>query len=244
MWELSIQLKKESTKPADYIFNSLKNEGTNFGAIITKLEQEGFIDILVACEEYDKARLKIFVSNAIIEAITTYFKQDFLESTLKLPIKEGLYFKALKKALLNFDKETDSFLISKQLDLNTNINLDAFYYFKLKNLRDKWAELASIANENGYFLISNENFVDLLKFLVDNLEITHDTINVYLEGESYKIFDGRNKSLVTEDEDIVSSIIGLSPRQINFYCEKIEDEKLSLLTQIYDKRLHFKNIHQ
>lgn len=244
MWELSIRLKKEFSKPADFIFNSLKKDGANFGAIITKLEQHGYIDIVIACEEYDKARLKIFTSNAIIEAICTYFKQDFLENTLKLPIKEGLYFHALKKALISFDKETDSFLISKHLDLDTNINLESFYYFKLRALRDKWAELTNIANENGYFLINNENFVDLLKFLVDNLEITHDTINVYFENNTYKIFDARNRDLpLTEDDDIVCSIIGLSPRQINFYGEINKDEKVCLLEQIYSKRVHFKSIN-
>lgn len=242
MWEFCIQLNKDFLKSADFIYNSLKKDGAELGAIVTRLDRSENIDIMLACEEYDKARLKIFASNAIIETICTNFKQDFLVSSLKLPIKEGLYTQALRTALLNFDKETDSFLISKQLDFDKNINLEAFYYFKLKSLREKWAELSNIANENGYFLVNGENFVDLLKFLVDNLEITHDTINVYFEGETYKIFDARNRNLSC-NEDIVSSIISLCPRQINLYNLKDEDEKVLLLKQIYDKRLHFKSIN-
>ena len=92
-------------------------------------------------------------------------------------------------------------------------------------------------------MINNENF-DLLKFLVDNLEITHDTINVYFENNTYKILDAKNRNLqVTQDEDIVSSIIGLSPRQINIYGEIDKDEKVCLLEQIYAKRVHFKSIN-
>ncbi len=238
---MSIEVKKDMQKVADFIFENLKMETSNFGAIITKHEENDNITVLIACEEYNEARMKIFASNSIVEAICIFFKQDFLTKTLKLPIKEGIYYQALKKALLSFDKETDAFLVSKELQLENNLNLEAFYYFKLKNLRDKWGELANIANDNGYFLVCNENFVDLLKFLVDNLEITHDTINVYLEDGHYKVFDGMDKTVeLNDEEDIVSSLIGLSPRQINFYTDKTEDEKISLLCKIFDKRVFFK----
>lgn len=243
MWEFCVQVSREMSIAADFIYDNLKKESASFGAIITKHEQDNIINIMLACEQYDKARLKIFATNIIIETICTLFKQDFLTKALRLPVQSGLHYQALKKALISFDKETDSFLVSRQLDLEGGINLESFYYFKLKSLRQKWAELTSIANENSYFLSSGENFVDLLKFLVDNLEITHDTINVYVEGDTYKIMDSRNRCLQTrDDEDLVSCIIGLSPRQINFYGKKSADEKILLLEQIFDKRLHFKSI--
>jgi hypothetical protein len=240
MWELSIELRQEFSSPADYIYSCLKKEGSAFGAVITKHEKSDFISILLACEDYDKARLKIFAQNAIIEAICTHFKADYLNKFLALPIKEGIYFKALKKALLNFDKETDSFIISKNLELEGNINLEAFYYFKLKNLREKWIELINIANENGLFLVNNENFIDLLKFLVDNLEISHDTINVYFEGDKYKLLDSRSKVVATDEdnEDLVCKLIDLSPRQINIYGAKRQDENFNLLLKIYEKRVN------
>ncbi len=241
MWEVGIQVKSAQTKLSEFIYNELKKQVGDFGAIVTKLEEEGNTTIVMACKKYDQARMRILTQNLIVEAVCGFFKEDYLNKFLSLPIKEGIYYKALKKALLNFDKETDCYIITKELDLSGTINLEAFYYFKLKPLREKWAELISIANENGLFLVSNDNFVDLLKFLVDNLEISHDTINVHFENSSYKIQDGRNRDLLVDfdEDDLVCSIIDLSPRQINFYGNQIKDENIELLKKIFDKRVNF-----
>lgn len=241
MWEVGIQVKTEQTKLSNYIYEQLKKQVGDFGAIVTKIEQDGNTTIVMACKKYDQARIRILTQNLIIEAICIFFKDDYLNKYLNLPIKEGIYYKALKKALLNFDKETDCYIITKQLHLSDTINLEAFYYFKLKPLREKWAELISIANENGLFLVSNDNFVDLLKFLVDNLEISHDTINIHFEDSCYKIQDGRNRDLMVDfdEDDLVCSIIDLSPRQINFYGNKIKEENIELLKKIFDKRVNF-----
>lgn len=244
MWEISVNFDHSHKKPANFLFNNIKNNLEDFGSYIKILENQSVISVMIACEEYDKDRIKIFLSNAIIDTICTFFKEEFLISSLKLPIKDGIYFKALKKALISFDKETDAFLISKELSLDQKtISIESFYYFKLKTLREKWQELASIANDNGYFLICNENFVDLLKFLVDNLEITYETINVFQEGESFKLFDDFNKSIeVGDEDDLVTSLIGLCPKQIVFYGETCDNEKLNLLVKIFDKRIKFKPI--
>lgn len=241
MWEVGIQVKSAQTKLADYLFNQLKKQIGEFGAIVTKVNQEPNITIVMACKKYDQARIKILTQNLIVEAICTFFKEDYLNKFLSLPIKEGIYYKALKKALLNFDRETDCYIVTKELELSGTINLEAFYYFKLKPLREKWAELISIANENGLFLVSNDNFVDLLKFLVDNLEISHDTINIHFENSSFKIQDGRNRDLLVDfdEDDLVCSIIDLSPRQINFYGGEIREENVELLKKIFDKRVNF-----
>lgn len=241
MWEFCIQIKKQHQKLIDFVFSRLKKEVSQIGGVVTLNEEGENVNIVLACKDYDQGRVKVFTSNTIIEAICTFYKQDFLSSKLNLPIKEGIYVNALKKALLSFDKETDAFIVSKHLELENNLNLEAFYYFKLKPLREKWSELASIANDNGYFLVSNDNFVDLLKFLVDNLEIAHGTVNVYCEGDSFKILDELDKVFeINEDEDLITSLIGLCPKHINFYGTDTESEKINLLCKIFDKRVCFK----
>ena len=122
--------------------------------------------------------------------------------------------------------------------MENSLNLDGFYYFNLRSLREKWEELSSIANDNGYFLISPENFVDLLKFLVDNLEITHDTVNVYCDECGFKISDELDKDIaVNKDEDLLSTLIGLSPKRINFYGD-INTEKYLLISQVFQTRIN------
>ena len=146
---------------------------------------------------------------------------------------------AFKKALLNFDKETDKFIIKKNLDLSKDIFLEAFYQFKLKSLKEKWAELVALSNENREYLVSSDSFIDLLKFLVDNLDICENEISIVKESEGYRIFSSDNipeeNKLLTE-ELVVSSVIDLSPQRINLYFNETS-KAITLLEKIFEERI-------
>ena len=236
MWERSITVK--DCKVADYILKRMKADLENI-CLVTLNNQIGNNQIMLACEDYDQTRVKLFLNEIIIDAVCNFYKIEFLNTKLQLPVKNGIYVRALKKALLSFDKETDAYIIAKNLNFDNNLNLDGFYYFQLKSLREKWEELAGIANDNGYFLVSPENFIDLLRFLVDNLEITHETLNVYCDDTEVKIYDELNtKYEIKEGEDLLSTLIGLSPKKINFYGDN-RSEKYLLISQVFDKRMNF-----
>ena len=142
---------------------------------------------------------------------------------------------AFKKALLNFDKETDKFIIRKNLELGSNLFLESFFHFKLKSLQEKWAELVSLSNDNREYLISSDSFIDLLKFLVDNLDICEDEISIVKENEGYKIFINDSKQYqnkVFNEESVVSSVIDLSPQKINLYFNE-SSKAINLLEKIF-----------
>ena len=68
-----------------------------------------------------------------------------------------------------FDRETDRYIVSHNLMLKKSLHLESFYEFKLQKLRLKWSELIKLANENAGYLLCNDTFIDLLKFLIDLL---------------------------------------------------------------------------
>ena len=148
---------------------------------------------------------------------------------------------AFKKALINFDRETDFYLISKNLEFMQNLHLDSFYNFKLKSLREKWAELISLANENGDYLVSNDAFFDLLKFLIDNLEVCEDEISVFEDENGYFIKasgsdeEGECRSL--SKENLVTRLIELSPKKINLFCRS-DDNTAGFLSKIFEERVN------
>lgn len=236
MWERSISVK--NSEIANYIFKRIKTDLDQV-CLVTADLQKGNNVIMMACEDYDTTRVKLFLTEIIIDVICNFYKNEFLESKLQLPLKDSTYIRALKKALISFDKETDAYIIAKNLNLDCNLNLDGFYYFQLKSLREKWEELAGIANDNGCFLISPENIVDLLRFLVDNLEIAHETVNVYCDDKEIKIYDDLNINYeIKEGDDLLSTLIGLSPKRINFFGDNTSDKYL-LISQVFEKRLNF-----
>ena len=142
-----------------------------------------------------------------------------------------------------FDKETDKFIIKKNLSLEKNLYVESFYHFRLKPLQSKWEELVSLSNENKEYLISKDSFIDLLKFLVDNLDICAEEISIVKEQNGYRIYseDDTNmpNNLISEDV-MVSSVIDLSPQKINLYFSEVS-YAITLLERIFEERI---NINQ
>ncbi len=238
MWEFSLNLKSENFDLARFFYNSLSAYISESDGVITSHEDNGNISVLFAVKDEQKEKAQMLIANAIVEVICTKFKADYLNKFLMLPEHDKIGMSAFKKALLNFDKETDRFIVKKNLNLRNSLYLESFYYFRLSALRDKWAELVSLSNENREYLISAESFIDLLKFLVDNLDICEDEINVVKEDGGYRIFSEEcvlADGLISE-ESMVSSVIDLSPQKINLYFNETS-KAISLLERIFEERI-------
>ena len=243
MWEFSLNLKTENFELAKYFHNALFSYVNTLNGMVTSHEDNGFISILIAVPNERSEQIKSMLLCCITEVICTQFKNDFLNKSLLIPELDNASLYAFKKALLNFDRETDKYIIKKNLVLENNLYLESFYRFRLKSLLDKWEELVSLSNENREYLISKESFIDLLKFLVDNLDICEEEISIVKEKGGYRIYAEDNRllpnDLVSEDS-MVSSVIDLSPQKINLYFNEVTNE-ISLLERIFEERIIINN---
>lgn len=241
MWEFSLNIGADNSELAGRVFNAMRNLSSNLGGVVTKHEENGYISILIAVDEAFSPEIEFALSSVITRAICTNFKMAFLEKFLFLPQHDKVSTTAFKKALLNFDKETDKFLVQKNLNFDKSLFLESFYLFRLGTLRAKWSELVSLANENRVYLISDDAFFDLLKFLVDNLDICEEEVDVFENEEGYKIVfeddEGEYAGRIFNEEGLVSSMIDLAPQKINFYCER-GSKTSELLEKIFDDRLN------
>jgi len=239
MWELSIAVSSKNIDIAKFIYQTLKSQTDELGSVVTCYEQFDNLFVVFGCPITEKARATVLIERCIIKVVCNFYKEQFLSENLRLPIFENMSLTAFKKALINFDKETDFYIISKNLDLDKNLHLDSFYSFRLKALRDKWGELISLANENSEYLVSNEAFFDLLKFLIDNLEVCEEEINVFQDENGY-FFSSANHETDCDslsDEGLVSSLIELCPKRINFFC-KGDDNTAGFLSKIFEERIN------
>lgn len=244
MFEFSIIVSDANTDSAKKLHKEIKSSASVFGAIVTSYYENNLIHIVVACEEIEKPRISFFICDAIAEIITTNFKLQFIDKNLKLPIQNQINLKALKKALVAFDRETDKYIVTHNLKLSSNFYIESFYEFKLKQLRLKWFELIKLANENAGYLLCNDTFIDLLKFLIDNIEISNDLINVVKVNDGYKICDENFKEINIDEAQkeneafLITSLISLSPKRINVYCDAGENSSvLSLVSQVFENRV-------
>ena len=240
MWEFSISVDTKNIDVAKFVYQTLKEQTKDFGGVVTCYEEFEKIFILIACPKQEQGRVLTYVERCIIKAICDFYKKNFLTENLKIPCHESISIAAFKKALINFDRETDFYIISKNLNLETDFYLDSFYNFKLKSLREKWGELVKLANENSDYLVSNEAFFDLLKFLIDNLEIGQDEIDVFEDENGYSISPLGDSELQCDklsQEGLVSSLIDICPKRINLFC-KADGDTAGFLRKIFEERVN------
>ncbi|MDD4685986.1 MAG: hypothetical protein PHI76_01705 [Clostridia bacterium] len=239
MWEFSVGMDSDKVDMAKYIYNNLKERVEEVAGIITSYEQADKINIIIACENCEKDRLCYHISDTLTYAICTFIKDDFLSKNLKLPKKSKLKMFTFKKALVSFDRETDRFLINRQLVLEESLYIEPFFYFKLQSLKEKWQELLKIANDNSTYLLSNDAFLELLSFLIDNIEISFDEVNVIFQDDRILLLNNDFKAIQHVDSvlknecELVSKLLDLSPRKINWYAKT----RRSFLEKVFEKRI-------
>jgi len=241
MWEYSISINNSNKKVLDFIFDTSKKYLSNIGGIVTLYKNLDSSMIIYAVEEDKKEKVQTFISKCITRTIGLFFKNNFLDEHLYLPISDDISKVAFKKALINFDKETDFYIISRALSFDKELYLESFYNFKLPKLREKWEELISLANENKDYLLNSEVFYDLLKFLVDNIDISESEIDIVEDEDGYRIFSGNEENSLygLNSEGLISSVIDMSPQKINLYLKK-ENDATNILKRIYEHRVNFK----
>lgn len=244
MWEFSIYLKPEESKIANKILAHLSQSTSECNAILSLNTGPNQICISIACNKIEKPRVVFIISNCLTEIICIDYKEIYLNENLKIKNKKKLCMVALKNALINFDKETDKYIVGKNLDIKNKINLYSFFEFKLSYLKEKWGELVRISNENTEVLASNENLIELLKFLIDNLEINSDVINLIQKENNYMLYDNNlNEMYLTEfencsnEEKIMLNLINYCPKRLVLYIENNKNELCELIKQIFGNRI-------
>ena len=249
MWEFCINMSDMNISASRKIYLALKDFCKEYNGIVTTYERCGNISILVSAENCDENRYKHFIANLISDIICDDYKLAFLKENLSLPNLDSISKNAFMQALLSFDKEADKYIIQKFLTLEKSIDIEAFYYFRLSPLREKWKELVQIANDNKAYLSSNETLVELLKFLVNNLELKNETINLMQDNDKVCFYDTNFKLLKTNDASdkdidstIISYLISFAPKYVNIYKQdNFNSALIKLLKQIFDKRINFVN---
>lgn len=242
------------TEEAKYLCKELKKNTQDFGVQVRTYSEDKKVFVVASCDKNERPRLHFFLCDAIAEVISIFYKLEFIEKNLKLRINQAVYFSAFEKALIAFDRETDKYLITHNLKIEKSIFLDSFYEFKLKSLRNKWKELIRLANENASYLLCNDTFIDLLKFLIENIEFASGLINVVKKQEDFLICDEKFNKINTREEglclinkkdsnneaeiDLITSLIALSPKRINVYCDQYENNStLTLISQLFGNRV-------
>ena len=207
---------RENSALAKSVYEQLIEKTNGLDARVTCHTNSMFIIVRVEGDVVIQTSLEYYISEQILYIICTNFKRKYLELNVKIKGEEK-YVDLLLDALVEFDRESDFFLLQKNIDLQSKLYVESFYEFKLSSLREKWSAALSIANNNSYYFQNQSSFVEFIRFLVENIEICNDCVNVVVEGERVQLFDSNFKKIVFSSGNLTSKLISLSPKKINCY---------------------------
>ncbi|MCG8401286.1 MAG: putative sporulation protein YtxC [Firmicutes bacterium] len=202
------------------------------------------------CSISGSGGMKTIIRRRVAGVITEMILDNWEETLLKHIIRENYYYfnddekgaiydYAQKK--LNFsanNRKNDKLLIlqrlTEYLDAHSNINIDGFIRFRLKEYVDGLYSVADQAADDFIMEREYKEFIELLKYFVEIQDPRVELVNVVLQSNgSFKLYDQQNQPInsdyledfmlnITENEInyedmLISALITVAPQKILFH---------------------------
>jgi len=127
-------------------------------------------------QSIDYMRIRGNSIDAIADVIVTDCKANYINERVKLPIADDVLKNAFTSALLAFDRDTDKIIATQIIKRFTGdvLYLDSLFDFSIGVLKTRWDEVVHLANENAPYLSVQSTFMELLQFLISNIDCNID----------------------------------------------------------------------
>ncbi len=241
MWEISISCNSKFKSHLYFISSALDTykDVKIYKAVSTK---NGLTTLSLATKKEDRLLID-FLKDKIADAIIFIEKEEYIKKHSKFKLVSSTCKSAFKKALVLFDFEEDKEYTLRKLSLDKNINLHAFFQFRLQQLKKKWAELVLITNQENSLLGGADV---LLGFLIESIKPTDRKVFVDTKNKNYVLLNEAGEIIreryisenISDEVDLVTNLIVLSPLRINILCKNnITSETYNLLNCIFSGRV-------
>lgn len=195
--------------------------------------------VCVACEGGNKAKLLGILKSCFIDMYATVVKYDYLKNNVKLPIERKSY-NLLLHTLVAFDRENERELLTEQIRPINGMALDGIFNFKLKELRDRWNEIATLANENGAYLIDEDTLNELIRFLISAVSPKIDELEISQSDNKYnissKIPNREFEYNVIDTEQLLLYLIDVAPLELRLSGDFTDKHLCDKLVCIFDAK--------
>lgn len=241
MWEISISCNSKFKNHLNFISDALDTykDVKIYKATSTK---HGLTTLSVATKKEDRLFIS-FLKDKIADAIIFIEKDEYIKKHSQFKLVSSTSKNAFKKALLLFGFEEDKDYILNKLNLNNNINIHAFFQFRLQHLKRKWEELVIITNQEDTLFGGTDV---LLGFLIESIKPTDRKVFVDIKNKNFVLLNEAGEVIrerfvsdnITDEVDLVTNLIVLSPLKINILCKNnITSETYNLLNCIFNGRV-------
>ncbi len=244
MREIALACRVRNKDIIDYLHTNIVSRVDFCETIITNYVDDNFSYLLFACDDQFVQPCETIIREIVVEYIESVYKVDYLKSKIKNPLNKSLAFNAYIKVLSLFDKSTDENALKHILSFNQTFFIDSFLEFRLLPLKNHWDNLAELSSDN-LALFNSGTFLDVIKFLLNTMDILVYKVKIVCVGENYSIYIKKNKNArikkLTDCDnplDLITNVLNSCPNYIDIYLNEDRSyEAINFLSNVFTTRL-------
>jgi len=243
MWEFCVETDKKNINLINYISERIADTIASIDGVQSVITLGNTSSLAIGCEQKYKKQIEGALRVVLCDTICEKMKFDFLKKHINLIINEEKLFDAFVKVYTYFDSELERKIVLRSLFFSKKLVLESFFHFRLQSLQKKWEEMCNLTNCNSTLFLQSETFIELLKFLISNLESRSDCLVLDL-ADGCRLYEEKNNKIfalqnfeIDDDINIVTSMIELCPNKIKIISGGQNSEIISLLGELFYGRV-------
>lgn len=173
--------------------------------------------VSVACEQDGKSKLLSAIKDCFVEMYAVAVKLDFIRARLKICGLDEARYNILLHTLVAFDRENERDYITRNLVLKDKMMLDGVFNFKLSELKRRWEDTCKLTTENAQYIVDNETYNELLKFLISAVNPKIVKLILSENGDTYHLIGDDTTAFfaeVTDAQQLMYYLIDIAPLEL------------------------------
>ncbi len=244
MWEFEIICSRKNSTYISFIQEGLGQVLTQIGGVSAITADKNYVYLVLGCKASFAAKVKAKIKSLVADVMCERIKFDFIFDHMDAVSLGREYAYALAKICTYFDSSLDRQIVMESLELGKKkLNIESFFQFRLASLRSKWAELCAITTSNSRAIVKPENFVELVQFLLSNIETRSQSVILHLQDKCLIYHDQKNNfDIITaiDPQDkllVLGKLIELNPLLIKIYASEDGAETIRLVKNIFTDKV-------
>lgn len=240
MWEFCVTASKNNENAILYIQENMQDVMEECSAVQSYDIYNKVCVFCLGAERAKSALIKQKLAKVLCNAVCEKMKYNYLKENILIDESNYSLFEAFIKVYTYFDSEIEKAIAIRAIYFPKVLNLESFLEFRLSSLKQKWKEMCSLISINSALFLKNETFLDLLKFLISNLD--YKCKNILIDFSNSTIYSklGKKLEIITKMQkcstlEVLTKIIELSPQKI-FIKNPREQEIVGILQELFKNR--------
>lgn len=240
MWEFEIICSRKNGTYISFIQEGVSDILNSVDGVSAICADSGVVSLTLGCKRQNSVKIKAILKMLISDIICEKIKFDFLLQAFDEINFSQEYSYALAKVCTYFDNDLDRQIVMQNLDFDSKkLNIESFFAFRLGVLKNKWLELCGITSKNSKVISKQENFAELVQFLLSNIESKSQSVILEMKSkcliyhDTKKDFDIISAIDPLDKLEVLGKLIELNPSIIKIYSNAENEEVLSLVKKVF-----------